>query len=58
MISRRFKDISVVVVVAVIVVGGVTLALMSSSSMQWFVREGDTLSFTVEVEGLRESLIH
>ena len=54
MISRRFKDISVVVVVAVIVVGGVTLALMSSSSMQWFVREGDTLSLRV----LRESLIH
>lgn len=53
MILRRFKDISVVVVVAVIVVGGVTLALMSSSSMRWFVRERDTLSFTVEVEGFK-----
>jgi hypothetical protein len=49
--ARSFKTVTVAAVAAVIVVGSIALVFMSSSTMQWYVSEGDTFSFTVEVEG-------
>nr|KXH74677.1 MAG: hypothetical protein AM325_12510 [Candidatus Thorarchaeota archaeon SMTZ1-45] len=51
MMKTSFKRISALLVITIVAAGSVALMVMSSTTMQWQVSEGDTLSFAVEVEG-------
>lgn len=51
MVNMGFRSASAILLITVITVAGIAFVIMPSSGMQWFIQEGDTLSFTVEVEG-------